>query len=309
MQHFGKNIGILHILKRTAQDIIANAIEEWAPLIGLILSLISPLQVVAGVNHLTQIMRNLGATRSIPVSIEELKVTNNILRNIADAHHVQTAIQFVHSLTNSSVESDTETGKLTAYFFYTQNNFLAHQLKQLGDDPKYFVYDSIRDLLSAVSCWNIYLDFLLENRNENLVRLGSRSTKVYFLDPPPIDIALSKVEFPEFYKDISFINYCRSRAKVKLKSIKVHEGCSVRLESFTVCKIDGACEDEVDLYKCALGWDPNKRVIDRVTCNKCQKMRTSWKRKLKIAVAVAILVVGVLLLLWKFGVIFKSKEQ
>eukprot|EP00980_Cylindrotheca_fusiformis_P023497 scaffold10533_cov82-Cylindrotheca_fusiformis.AAC.1 len=286
-----------------------NSIEEWALSMGLILSFIGPLQVVAGLSHFSQIIKNLGGTGPIPQSIQELKKPNNILRNIADAHHVQTAIQFVHSLTNSSVRFDTETGKLTTYFFYTQNNFLAHQL--IGgdeDNPDYFAYDSIRYLLGAAFCWNEYLDFL-ENRNENLVRLRSRRTIVYFFDPPPINMVLEKVEFLEVYKDISFINYFRSKTMVKLKSIKVEEGCSVRLENFTVCKIDGACEGEVDLYKCDVGWDPNKRVIDRVTCNKCQKMRTSWKRKLNIVGIVTLLVVDVLLWLWKFGVIFKSKEQ
>eukprot|EP00980_Cylindrotheca_fusiformis_P021139 scaffold8120_cov73-Cylindrotheca_fusiformis.AAC.4 len=277
--------------EETAQDIrhAADAFEGTAS-IRLILSFIGPLQVVAELNHFSQVVRNLDdVARPIPQSIQELKDTNIIPTNVADATHEGGVRRRVRSLTDSSVRFDRETGKLTTYFFYTQNNSVVDQL--IGPDennPNYFAYDSIRDLLSAVFCWNEYLDFL-ENRNENLVRLGSRRTIVYFLDPPPINIVLSKVEFLQVYKDISFINYCRSRAKVKLKSIKVHEGCSVRLESFTVCKIDGACEDEVDLYKCALGWDPNKRV-DRVTCNECEKMKTSWKRKLKIAV-------------------FKSKEQ
>eukprot|EP00980_Cylindrotheca_fusiformis_P025401 scaffold13596_cov71-Cylindrotheca_fusiformis.AAC.1 len=289
---------------------INNSIEEWAPSIGLILSFIGPLQVVAGLNHFSQIIKNLGGTGPIPQSIQELKEPNTILTNIAVGQLQEQMMNFVCGLTDSSmrVETDTETGKLTTYFFYTQNNSVVDQL--IGPDennPDYFAYDSIRDLLSAVFCWNEYLDFL-ENRNENLVRLGSRRTKVYFLDPLPINIVLEKVEFLQVYKDISFINYFMSKTMVKLKSIKVHEGCSVRLESFTVCKIDGACEDEVDLYKCALGWDPNKRV-DRVTCNECQKMRTSWKRKLQIVGIVTVLVVDVLLLLWKFGVIFKSKEQ
>eukprot|EP00980_Cylindrotheca_fusiformis_P013635 scaffold3511_cov92-Cylindrotheca_fusiformis.AAC.3 len=256
----------------------ANDLNRTAEETALILSFIGPLQVVAGLNRFSQVVRNLDdVARPIPQSIQELKEPNTILTHIADAHHVQTAIQLVHSLTNSSVVSDTETGKLTTYFFYTQNNSVVDQL--IGPDennPDYFAYDSIRDLLSAVFCWNAYLDFL-ENRNENLVRLRSRRTIVFFLDPPPINIVLSKVEFLEVYKDIRFINYFRSKNMVKLKSIKVEEGCSVRLENFTVCKIDGACEGEVDLYKCDVGWDPNKRVIDRVTCNKCQKMRTSWK--------------------------------
>eukprot|EP00980_Cylindrotheca_fusiformis_P006225 scaffold1333_cov86-Cylindrotheca_fusiformis.AAC.2 len=285
---------------------IDNSIEEWAPAIGLILRFIGPLQVVAGLNHFSQIVRNLGGARPIPVSVQELKETNGILKNIAAGKHQKQMKEFVLDLTESSMRLDQETGKLTLYFFYTQNNFLVHQLKQLGNDPKYFAYDSIRDLLKAVSCWNKYFD-ILGNRNRDLVRLGLRSTKVYFLDPPPTNITLSKVEFLNLYKDISFINYFSSTTSVKLKSIEVHQGCSVRLENVTVCKTDGECEGEVYLHKCALGWDPNKHIIDRVTWNDCQKMKTSWKRAILV---VAVLVIVVLVLgLRKSGVIFKSEPD
>eukprot|EP00980_Cylindrotheca_fusiformis_P027318 scaffold19914_cov73-Cylindrotheca_fusiformis.AAC.1 len=135
----------------TAQEIGRAAVIGW-------------LQVVAGQNDFSQIFRNLDdVARHIPQSIQELKEPNTILTNIADAHHEQVAIPpFVHSLTGPD-----------------ENN------------PDYFAYDSIRDLLSGVFCWNAYLDFL-ENRNENLVRFRSRRTIVYFLDPPPINIVLSK---------------------------------------------------------------------------------------------------------------------
>eukprot|EP00980_Cylindrotheca_fusiformis_P007896 scaffold1680_cov79-Cylindrotheca_fusiformis.AAC.2 len=289
---------------------IDNALEEWSPSIAFILSFIGPLQVLTGVNHFSQIIRNLGVIGPIPQSIQELKETNVILKNIADGQHQKQMKNFVCELTRSSVglHTDRAGGKLATYFFYTRNNFLVRQLiGPDGNNPKYFAFDSIRRLLSSVSCWNKYLDFL-ENRNENFARLGSRRTIVYFLDPPETKIVLPKVEFLEVYKDINFINHFRSTSSVKLKSIKVHPGCSVRLENVTVCEIDEACEGKVDLYKCTLGWDPNKRVIDRVTCDECEKMKTSWKRNLKIVGIVTVLVIVVLWLLWGNGVIFKSES-
>eukprot|EP00980_Cylindrotheca_fusiformis_P025680 scaffold14447_cov82-Cylindrotheca_fusiformis.AAC.2 len=167
--------------EETAQDIrhAADAFEgtaglQWAPSIRLILSFIGPLQVVARLNHFSQVMRNLDdVARPIPQSIQELKDTNVILKNIADGTHQEQEQmkEFVRDLTVSSIRRDTEAGKLTTYFFYTQNNSVVDQL--IGpnqNDPDYFAYDSIRDLLSAVFCWN---NTLISWRTEMKIWCGS----------------------------------------------------------------------------------------------------------------------------------------
>ena len=293
-------------------EVVANAIDLWSPSIDLFLSILGPLQMIAGFQYFTLILKNLGLTRAVPESIQQLDVTNTILQDMADTYREVETIGVVRQITSSSIVKDESTKKLTAHFFYTQNNLIVQQMR--GSDAKYFAYDSISDLLKAVYCWNAFLHAadcedvpnytaipeqpkMSKDGKDNLTPFGNRCTKIYFLDPAPKHIVLPILELHDIYKEVIFINHCRAKDRLKLESVKIHEGCFARFEHLTICEIDGAHTGRAHLYKCDIGWDPVESEGNmKVTECKKTKFPGKWRRILAAVGGV------VFLLLAAFGI-------
>ena len=127
----------------------------------------------------------------------------------------------VKQITNSSVQFDGSTNELTSYFFYSRNNFVIEQIR--GPENNYFAFDSISDMFEAVSVWNYMLATLSPE--------WKRTNKIYMLDPHPAPKILSHMEFTEHYQNVRIVNHHEAKPCFTISSVKVHKGCSVRLNT------------------------------------------------------------------------------
>ncbi len=174
----------------------------------------------------------------------------------------------VKQITNSSVQFNAVTNKLTSYFFHARNNFVIEQMR--GPDNNYFAFDSILDMFDVVSIWNYML--------ANVKPEWKQTNRIYMLDPHPAPKILSHMEFTEHYQNVRIVNH--HEAKPCISSVKIHKGCFVRFEHLTLCprSIDVTNRGSAFLHQCNVGFYPPE-LDSPTTCLFVGKPSTFYNRR------------------------------
>ena len=276
-------------------EVVRDAIELFKPSIAIFLAILGPMQLAGALYYTVLVLKTLGLTPSVQPSIRELGDLNNHLRAIGENFLEAETLDIVRAWTrgiNSSVILDKSDGKLTAYFFYTSNNSIQRQLSMNG----YFAYDSLSELWRAVYIWNSLYheahqnnpldhpdteaqrqtqeflrrrhyegspeEYLKDFNVDNLEQFDQRKTKIFLIDPSPTEVTLPPLEFAEILKDVEVINHSRATDLIRIESVRVHAGCSVKFDYFTVCAVDREHHGNATFKKCKIGWKLPLNAVD-----------------------------------------------
>jgi hypothetical protein len=224
---------------------ISNAILQHS--VSMMLGFLGPLQFVGLATVFIELLKTTGLIKSENVT-NRLADFNVAMKDHAEALREVETPNIVQNITKSSIQINETTNEVTAYFFFTKNNIITAQLRGL----KYFAFDSTPEMFKAVYVWNYALDTAQKSGSS---QFRKRTSLIYFLDPKPAPMNLPHMDFTEIYQNVTIICHAESKRSLRLSSVKISIGCSVRFEHLTVCHncIDVKHGGSAYLHQCNIG--------------------------------------------------------
>jgi hypothetical protein len=248
------------ILNNTVAQGVASVKDVIGPLadpLALLLGIMGPLQLLmmvkVGIDIVQKLkdLRNPPPHAAVPEHFLKLSAAINAqtaaIYNQTDAHYEINTAQMVQNLMGNLQQPfrfNERTNELTAYFFYTKSKRNKVELTGL----KYFAFDSVLDMFQAILAWN-YIAAASKNR--------PRVSYIYFLDHNPPPMALPNYDFTGHYQNVRIISLAINKC-IQFDSMKIGNGCSVRIENLTVCTLgaDVSSGGSLYLHQCNVDYIP-----------------------------------------------------